>query len=380
MKRIKLLGMLLFTAVIASVKAQEGQFVKAGTMDELFVQAKKENKMVFVDSYFVGCHPCKQMDDEVFVLPEVEKLMEDNFVSTKIDFMTEDLGKKLQVKYAVTGFPTFLLLNADGQLVARFSGYKEADKFQNLLKEAMAKSKKGEAMKGFSSSLDVNYPAFYPVMFTERKPMNADEVAAYLKAKNLLEEGNAIPFLMTSKMSPELADFLLQNYAKLESLYGKDLVWGRRLQVINTRMKAAISTRDDAKFESFLNEVKPLFSTADWPYAKLDIAEEYYYRQQKDTKAFYKYAVANYNDDDNKIRYMAMYLKSPTEDAEGNKLFANWMQLVVSENSGTEVLRTAARIMKEQNEPAKAKQYATWGLKKAKLISKSPKYFESFLN
>lgn len=380
MKRIKLLGMLLFTAVAASVNAQEGQFIKAGTMDELFVQAKKENKMVFVDSYFVGCHPCKQMDDEVFVLPEVKKLMIDNFISTKIDFMTEDLGKKLQVKYAVTGFPTFLLLNGDGELVARFSGYKEADKFQNLLKEALAKSKKGEAMKGFSSSLNVNYPAFYPAMFTERKPLNADEVAAYLKGKNILEEGNAIPFLMTSKLSPELADFLLQNYAKLETLYGKDMVWGRRLKVISTRMKTAIPTRDDAKFESFLNEVKALFSSSDWPYAKLDIAEEYFYRQYKDTQGFYKYAAANFNNDDNRIRYMAMYLKSPAEDPEGNKLFANWMQLVVSENSGTEVLSTAARIMKERNEPEKAKKYAAWGLKKAKLINKDQKYFESFLN
>lgn len=380
MKRIKLFGLLLLTAVAATVNAQEEQFVKAGSMDALFAKAKKENKMVFVDSYFVGCHPCKQMDDEVFVLPEVKKLMGNNFVSTKIDFMTEDLGKQLQVKYAVTGFPTFLLLNSDGQLVARFSGYKEADKFQDLLKEALAKFKKGEAMKGFSSSLNVNYPAFYPAMFTDRKPINAEEIAAYVKGKNLLEEGNAIPFLMTSKMSPEMADFLLQNYTKLEALYGKDMVWGRRLQLITARMKAAMPTRDDAKFESFLAGVKPLFSTADWPYAKLDIAEEYYYRQQKDAKAFYKYAAANYNDDDNKVRYMAMYLKSPADDAEGNKLFANWMQLVVTENSGTEVLSTAARIMKGQNEPEKAKKYAAWGVKKAKLINKDSKYFESFLN
>jgi thioredoxin-related protein len=378
MKRIKLLGLLLLT--VAAVNAQEGQFVKASTMDELFAKAKKENKMVFVDSYFVGCHPCKQMDDEVFVLPEVKKLMGDNFVSTKIDFMTEDLGKQLQVKYAVTGFPTFLLLTSDGQLVARFSGYKEADKFQGLLKEALVKSKNGVAMKGFSSALHVSYPSFYAAMFTERKPMNPDEVANYLKGKNMLEEGNAVPLLMTSKLNPELADFLLQNYSKLESLYGKDLVWGRRQQIINARLKTTIPTRDDAKFESFLNEVKPLFSTADWPYARLDIAEEFYYKQYKDAKAFYKYAAANYNDDDNKIRYMAMYLKSPAQDAEGNKLFANWMQFVVTENSGTEVLSTAARIMKEQNEPEKAKKYAAWGVKKSKLINKDSKYFESFLN
>jgi len=380
MKIFKLLFSLALMTLVSTAGAQENQFTTGVDWTALLAQAKKENKMVFVDAYFVGCHPCKQMDDEVFPLPEVVKLMNENFISTKIDFMKEDLGKTLQVKYAVTGFPTFLLLNSNGELVARFSGYKEADKFQNLLKGAITKSKKGEAMKGFSSSLAIKYPAFYPAMFTERKPINADEVAFYLKDKNILEEGNAIPFLMTGKLSPELSDFLLKNYAELEALYGKDMVWDRRLQVINAKLKTAIPERDDAKFDSFLNEVKPLFSNRDWPYAKLDIAEGYYYRQHKDHKAFFKYAAANYNDDDNKIRYMAMYLKSPAEDEEGNKLFANWMQLVVSENSGTDVLSTAVRIMKGQNELEKARKYATWGIKKAKLNNKSTKYYESFLN
>jgi thioredoxin-related protein len=380
MKMIKLYFSLLLCVFVMFASAQENQFTSVKDWNGLLAQAKKENKMVFVDAYFVGCHPCKQMDDEVFVLPEVKKLMTENFISTKIDFMKDDFGKQLQVKYAVTGFPTFLLLNSDGQLVSRFSGYKEADKFQSLLKNAVAKSKIGEAMKGFSSSLNVNYPGFYPTMFTERKPMNADEVTAYLKGKNILEEGNAIPFLMTSKLSPELADFLLQNYAKLESLYGKDMVWNRRLQVINAKMKASIPQRDDAKFESFLNEVKPLFSKADWPYAKLDMAEAYYYNQLKDHKTFFKYAAANFNDDDNKVRYMAMYLRMPSVDAEEKKLFANWMQLVVKENSGYEVLVTATSLMKEQNDLVTAKRYASWGLAKAKAINKDPKFFQSYLN
>lgn len=380
MKRIRLFGLLLLSTVAISVQAQTDQFVKAGSLAELLAKAKKEKKMVFIDSYFVGCHPCKQMDDEVFPLPAVVKLMNDHFISTKIDFMKEDLGKQLQIKYAVTGFPTFLLLNSEGQLVSRFSGYKEGDKFQDLLKEAISKSKKGEVMKGFSTSLAVDYPAFYPTMFTERKPMIAEEVAAYLKGKTILEEANAIPFLMLGKMTPELSDFLLQNYAKLEAMYGKDMVWGRRQQVIAAKLKASIPQRDDASFESFLKEVKPLFSATDWPYAQLDIAEEYFYRQQKDYKAFFKFAATHFNDDDNKVRYMAMYLKSPDEDPEGNKLFATWLQLVVTEKSGNDVLSTAARIMKGQNELEKAKKYAEWGIKKARLNNKSTKYYESFLN
>lgn len=376
MKILKLSIMLLL--ITFAVRAQESQFAKVTTLQELLDVAKKENKMIFIDSYFVGCHPCKQMDDEVFVLPEVKKLMTENFISTKIDFMKEDFGKQLQVKYAVTGFPTFLLLNSDGQLVSRFSGYKEADKFQDLLKEAIAKSKKGEVMKGFSNTLMVKYPAFYPEVFTARKSINVDELTAYLKGKDILAEANALPFLMCKAQNPDLTDYFLKNYYELESLYGKDLGWTKRNIIMTSRLVTTIPTRDDAKFESFLNEVKSLFSKGDWPYAKLDMAEAYYYNQFKDHKAFFRYAASNFNDDENKIRYMGMYLDLPSVDKEEKKLFADWMQLVVKENSSYEVLGSAARIMKEQSEPEKARKYADWAVKKAKLLNKNASYYESF--
>lgn len=139
MKILKLYGLLFIMITSLGANAQESQFVKINSWEELFVKAKNEHKLVFVDSYFVGCHPCKEMDDEVFPHQDVAKLMKENFISVKIDFMVEELGKELQVKYAVTGFPTFLILNGEGLLLSRFSGYQEADVFQKLLSEAILK-------------------------------------------------------------------------------------------------------------------------------------------------------------------------------------------------------------------------------------------------
>ncbi|MNL32840.1 hypothetical protein D3C87_1547160 [compost metagenome] len=130
----------------------------------------------------------------------------------------------------------------------------------------------------------------------------------------------------------------------------------------------------------FLDEVKPMFSAADWPYARLDMAEAYYYRQLKDRKAFFKYAAENFNDDDNKIRYMAMYLHGADVDEEEKQLFGDWMIKVVTEKSRYSVLATAASMMKKQNDPEKASQYARWGIQKGKLINKPTKYFEDLLN
>jgi thioredoxin-related protein len=380
MKMIKLCFSLLLTLFVLSASAQESQFTTTTGWNGLLAQAKKENKMVFVDSYFVGCHPCKQMDDEVFPLPAVMKQMKDQFVSVKIDFFKEDLGKELQLKYIVTGFPTFLILNSDGQLVAKFSGYKEADEFQNLLSDAIEKSKKGIALKGFSTALNVGHADFYKAVFTERKMVDLEKLEAYLKGKDVLQEVNAIPFLMSRDLSQKLSDVLLKNYSKLEALYGKDLIYTRRNEIMAARIKNRIPERNDLEFEMFLDEMKPMFSKEDWPYARLDMAEAYYYRQLKDHKAFFKYAAKHYNDDDNKVRYMAMYLYSPGVDEEEKILFANWIKLVVSENSSYTVLGTAANMMKAQNDLEKAKLYANWGIKKGKLINKSTKHFESILN
>lgn len=380
MKIIKLCFSLFLCVFVMFASAQENQFTTVKDWKGLLAQAEKENKMILVDAYFVGCHPCKQMDDEVFPLTAVMKQMKDQFVSVKIDFLTEEIGKQLQVKYMVTGFPTFLLLNNDGQLVAKFSGYQEADEFQRLLNDAVAKSKNGFALKGFSPALDVNHADFYTAMFTERKPLGQEKLVAYLKGKDVLQEINAVPFLMCRGLSEELSDVLLKNYSQLECLYGKDLIYARRNEIMAARIKSLIPKRNDLHFEMFLDKVKPLFSDADWQYARLDLAEAYYYRQSKDRKAFFKYAAKYFNDDDNKIRYMAMYLYSPDVDQEEKSLFAEWMTKVVSENSTYGVLGTAAIMMKQQNDLEKAKQYAHWGIKKAKLLSKPTKHFDSILN
>lgn len=378
MKTLKIYLSLML--LVLTARAQKGQFTTASDWKSLLAQAKKENKMVFVDAYFVGCHPCKQMDDEVFPLPAVIKQMKDNFVSVKIDFLKEDLGKELQLKYMVTGFPTFLLLNNDGQLVTKFGGYKEADEFQGLLSEAVAKSKKGIALRGFSPELNVAHADFYKAMFTERKPVDQDKLIPYIKGKDILAEVNAVPFLMTRSLNAELSDQLLKNYSKFEALYGKELVYARRNEIMAARIKTEIPEKNDLKFEMFLDKVKPLFSAADWPYARLDMAEAYYYRQLKDRKAFFKYAAKNFNDDDNKIRYMSMYLYGADVDEEEKQLFGDWMIKVVSEKSPYTVLGTAARMMKQQNDPEKAKLYASWGIKKAKVLNKPTKYFEELMN
>lgn len=55
----------LFTFLPFLSLAQGTNFI-SGDWDSILKKAKAENKIIFVDCYFEGCMPCKQMDLKVY--------------------------------------------------------------------------------------------------------------------------------------------------------------------------------------------------------------------------------------------------------------------------------------------------------------------------
>ena len=129
MKRIVLglLACLLFLQ-INSVTAAEW----LTDMPKAVAQAKAEHKMVFVD--FTGsdwCGWCKKFKAEVLTQPEFTTYAAKNLVLVELDYPhkiaqsaeLKQANKALSIKYGVDGFPTLLLLNADGKELGRQGGY-----------------------------------------------------------------------------------------------------------------------------------------------------------------------------------------------------------------------------------------------------------------
>ena len=95
-------------------------------------QAKAENKIVLLD--FTGsdwCGWCIKFKKDVLDTPEFAKYAKANLVLVELDFpnkkaQSDELkktNKELQKKYEVRGFPTFLMLGADGKELGRQVGY-----------------------------------------------------------------------------------------------------------------------------------------------------------------------------------------------------------------------------------------------------------------
>ena len=140
------------------------------SLNEALTAAQAEGKLVFVDCYTEWCGPCKQMAAKEFPKAEAGEYFNPKFVCIKIDMEKGD-GPEIGKKYSVGAFPTFLILNPDGELRGRFVGYATMDKFitkvENTLKEEkglpwyMAKFKEGERdqqfLKEYTRLLSENY-------------------------------------------------------------------------------------------------------------------------------------------------------------------------------------------------------------------------------
>jgi len=96
------------------------------------VQAKAQNKLVLLD--FTGsdwCGFCQLLDKEVLTQPAFKDFADKNYIQVTVDFphqkpMADDLKKQndtLGKQFKIEGYPTLIVLNADGKELGRQVGY-----------------------------------------------------------------------------------------------------------------------------------------------------------------------------------------------------------------------------------------------------------------
>ena len=119
MKKLFLL-LTLITLVFPSI----GQGVKFEdlSIEQAVEKAKAEDKYVFIDVYTNWCGPCKMMENQVFPMKEVGDYFNSRFVSLKMNAEVGEEGPRFANKYGVKAYPTFVILDAKGELVHMFAG------------------------------------------------------------------------------------------------------------------------------------------------------------------------------------------------------------------------------------------------------------------
>jgi thioredoxin-related protein len=128
-----LFSTLTYTATSQNTKGIAFQDIDFNTA---LAKAKEEKKLIFIDAYAVWCGPCKMMDKNVFPQVEVGNVYNKHFVSLKID-MEKGEGVTLAQKYGVRAYPSFLFIDADGEVAHRSLGYQTPEQFIALAEVAV---------------------------------------------------------------------------------------------------------------------------------------------------------------------------------------------------------------------------------------------------
>lgn len=123
-------------------------FESAANWQTIIEKAKAENKIIFVDCYTTWCAPCKVMEKTIYPLEDVGRFFNEHFISVKVQMdqtsKDNDLvkswyqdAKKIESKYNIDAYPTYLFLSPDGKPLHRASGGFPKDKFISLASDAL---------------------------------------------------------------------------------------------------------------------------------------------------------------------------------------------------------------------------------------------------
>ena len=105
------------------------------TLEEAFIKAKQEKKLVMVDFFSETCSPCWKLLRTVFQNEDYSLYINDNFISLKITPENEN-NDAIRKRYGVLGLPTVIFFSGNGDEFDRICGYEgEKDQYFQTIKD-----------------------------------------------------------------------------------------------------------------------------------------------------------------------------------------------------------------------------------------------------
>lgn len=222
------------------------------SMSEAAAKAKAEGKMIFVDLYTSWCGPCKMMSDKIFPDQELGKYMNERFVCVKYDAEKDAEGKVLAEKYAVTAYPTFLLLNADQALENQIvGGVSKPKEFPPVVEEALKFSLAALSRQYDEGNRDVVFLSHY---LEKLRRAHMDELAEKVCASFLSSASDAEKtsfgswFIfdneaMTSWGS-DAFNYILSHFEQFANTVGEEKVLNKLSRTFETKLVKILKLQD----------------------------------------------------------------------------------------------------------------------------------------
>ncbi len=353
-----------------SMVAQGIEFFR-GSWAEALEEARRREKIIFVDAYAQWCGPCKRMAREVFPKEEVGAFFNKHFINVKMD-MEHGEGPTFGQKYPVTAYPTLFFIDYTGEVILQTRGARDAKGLIELGRKALGMIDRS-----------AQYTARY-----EEGDRSPELVYQYIKALNQAgkpslaianeylrehqheldkEENLRILFEALVRADSRIFDLFVQHRSQLAQLMGSEAVQQRIEEACQRTLDQALEYRSEdlleeakAKMKAQCPKQADVFAArADW----------LFWRSQTDQKACYKAAkqyVRVFFDDAEALDRLAQDIVSREVDApQCLKVAEKSARRAVALQPKYNYFYTLARVLMAQQQNEEAIEVAQRGLKEA---------------
>jgi thioredoxin-related protein len=273
----KIIIVFIFASVLASCKDSSSTKTVKGInwltdVDKANELALKENKLVMVDVYADWCSWCSKLDEETYIDKDVIKESK-MFVNLKINPETDQKASEYLAPYNISGFPTILFVEPNGQLVDSIGGFLNAEAFLERMKNVFTiRGKFNRLMGEYKEDNFENSSELLDILLKSSRYDEALPIFEKLNGMNLIKEdklgviylgignyyGQMADFLKAKEYFYKLLDYKADDEVRYYSVYYYALALLLNNEIDAAKLFIADSLKGDKLSEEWKNYLKQL--------------------------------------------------------------------------------------------------------------------------
>lgn len=223
---------LLILSIVLSSMASFAQGINFQelTLEQAIAKAKAENKLVFIDSYTDWCGPCRLMANDVFPMKEMGDYFNPKFVCIKSNAEKGEDGIAIKAKFGIKAYPTFVILDGDGNMIHIFAGGVLGLAFIDKVKESFDPDKAlGNLQKRYNlgerdKKLMAGYIKALMGSYTMDVTPMIDQFTSSLSENDLICDECLFIFDDMSRLGSPREKFLAENVDKFRKVIGREKI------------------------------------------------------------------------------------------------------------------------------------------------------------